>query len=532
MRALDELRRAGNSLFVVEHDLEMMRRADWLVDVGPDAGERGGRVLYSGPPAGLREVAASHTARYLFARAEPPPRPPRAPQGWLELRRHHPQQPARARCPLPARRDDRGDRRLRLGQVEPGQPGAGGAGLPRTSATSRTRPTRRPMPPSRRSPRKPHGRIAGGMERIAPAGARRPEADRPHAALQPRHLHRPLRRRAQAVRGDADGALAPLRRRAGSRSTSPRAAARPARARASSASSCCSCRACTRPAPPATARATTRRRWRCAGSDSNIAEVLRHDGRRRLRPSSPTSRRSLQAAGAAAGDRPRLPAPRPARDRAVRRRSAADQARDRAAAAAARRSLYVLDEPTTGLHPADVDKLMAQLAGAGRCRQHGDRGRARDARGRRLRLGGRHRPRRGERRRADRRRRTAPSIAARGARRRRPRGARPYLAAFATAAACRLRLRGLRRLGASELRPRPWAFGGFRLRRLAPSAACSSDAFARFCFWRRMPRSLSALMLIPVSEEGDSRPVGSDRVGTAGVLRISRVTPAPARVSK
>ena len=39
----------------------MMRRADWLVDVGPDAGQHGGRVLYSGPPEGLAQVKASHT---------------------------------------------------------------------------------------------------------------------------------------------------------------------------------------------------------------------------------------------------------------------------------------------------------------------------------------------------------------------------------------------------------------------------------------------------------------------------------------
>jgi len=86
LRALEQLRRAGNSLFVVEHDLEMMRHADWLVDVGPDAGEHGGRVLYSGPPAGLAGVAGSHTARYLFAGREPRRRAPRPPQGWLELR--------------------------------------------------------------------------------------------------------------------------------------------------------------------------------------------------------------------------------------------------------------------------------------------------------------------------------------------------------------------------------------------------------------------------------------------------------------
>ncbi|MBB1601757.1 excinuclease ABC subunit UvrA [Variovorax sp. UMC13] len=86
LSALGDLRRAGNSLFVVEHDLEVMRRADWLVDVGPDAGEQGGQVLYSGPPAGLREVAASHTARYLFGDGHAVARrPARAPSGWLRL---------------------------------------------------------------------------------------------------------------------------------------------------------------------------------------------------------------------------------------------------------------------------------------------------------------------------------------------------------------------------------------------------------------------------------------------------------------
>ena len=84
--ALAQLKAQGNSLFVVEHDLEVMRRADWLVDVGPDAGERGGEVLYSGPPDGLRDVAASRTACYLFADATPPARPAREPTRWLELR--------------------------------------------------------------------------------------------------------------------------------------------------------------------------------------------------------------------------------------------------------------------------------------------------------------------------------------------------------------------------------------------------------------------------------------------------------------
>ncbi|WP_087694704.1 excinuclease ABC subunit UvrA [Pseudomonas sp. PE-S1G-1] len=83
--ALDRLKAAGNSLFVVEHDLETMRRADWLIDVGPAAGEHGGQVLYSGPPAGLAQVEASQTREYLFAEKPPVSQPPRQPTGWLSL---------------------------------------------------------------------------------------------------------------------------------------------------------------------------------------------------------------------------------------------------------------------------------------------------------------------------------------------------------------------------------------------------------------------------------------------------------------
>ena len=86
LSALDQLRRSGNSLFVVEHDLELMRRADWLVDVGPEAGEQGGHIVYSGPPDGLKDVQASHTGRYLFAPVQTAQRAPRQPSGWLELR--------------------------------------------------------------------------------------------------------------------------------------------------------------------------------------------------------------------------------------------------------------------------------------------------------------------------------------------------------------------------------------------------------------------------------------------------------------
>ncbi|VVO90206.1 UvrABC system protein A [Pseudomonas fluorescens] len=83
--ALQRLKADGNTLFVVEHDVETMRRADWLIDVGPAAGEKGGRVLYSGPPAGLADVADSQTRAYLFAENQRPERAARKPSGWLKL---------------------------------------------------------------------------------------------------------------------------------------------------------------------------------------------------------------------------------------------------------------------------------------------------------------------------------------------------------------------------------------------------------------------------------------------------------------
>jgi excinuclease ABC subunit A len=80
---LERLRASGNTVFVVEHHLDVVRRADWLVDVGPGAGEHGGRVLHSGPPARLAEVAESATRRYLFDRAPLPERTVREPAGSL-----------------------------------------------------------------------------------------------------------------------------------------------------------------------------------------------------------------------------------------------------------------------------------------------------------------------------------------------------------------------------------------------------------------------------------------------------------------
>ncbi|HYQ44664.1 MAG TPA: excinuclease ABC subunit UvrA [Polyangiaceae bacterium] len=85
LRALDGLKAAGNSLFVVEHEIEVIRHADWIIDVGPGAGEQGGEILFSGPLSGLKACQRSITRRYLFEDSAIAPRALRVPTGTLKL---------------------------------------------------------------------------------------------------------------------------------------------------------------------------------------------------------------------------------------------------------------------------------------------------------------------------------------------------------------------------------------------------------------------------------------------------------------
>lgn len=85
--ALRRLGDEGNTIFVVEHSAPVIRAADWIVDLGPGAGRYGGRVLYNGPADGIAEVAESVTARYLGPVPPLPPSPPapRALTEWIGL---------------------------------------------------------------------------------------------------------------------------------------------------------------------------------------------------------------------------------------------------------------------------------------------------------------------------------------------------------------------------------------------------------------------------------------------------------------
>lgn len=85
LRALNKLKASGNSLFVVEHEMDVVRAADWIVDVGPAAGEKGGEVLYSGPLDGLQKIKVSKTREFLSTINHKLQTTNRQPTGWLRL---------------------------------------------------------------------------------------------------------------------------------------------------------------------------------------------------------------------------------------------------------------------------------------------------------------------------------------------------------------------------------------------------------------------------------------------------------------
>ena len=70
IETLKKLRDLGNTLLVVEHDEDTIRSSDWIVDIGPQAGEHGGEVLYSGPVAGIADCKRSLTGQYLSGKKQ------------------------------------------------------------------------------------------------------------------------------------------------------------------------------------------------------------------------------------------------------------------------------------------------------------------------------------------------------------------------------------------------------------------------------------------------------------------------------
>ena len=65
LRVLHRLVDAGNSIVVIEHNLDMIKNADWLIDLGPGAGDAGGRVIAQGTPETVMKTKGSYTGQYL-----------------------------------------------------------------------------------------------------------------------------------------------------------------------------------------------------------------------------------------------------------------------------------------------------------------------------------------------------------------------------------------------------------------------------------------------------------------------------------
>ena len=123
IETLHHLRDLGNTLIVVEHDQETIERADWVVDIGPGAGEHGGEVIYSGPAKRLIEAPRSvtgdtsrpteHRSAGRAAQAACHEAPSRGGGKGEQSEEHHRR--------FPPWRDDCGHRRLRLRQIDPGE---------------------------------------------------------------------------------------------------------------------------------------------------------------------------------------------------------------------------------------------------------------------------------------------------------------------------------------------------------------------------------------------------------------------------
>ncbi len=65
LTVLHRLRDHGNTVVVIEHNLDVIKTADWIIDLGPEGGAGGGRVVAEGPPELIAKTPASHTGKYL-----------------------------------------------------------------------------------------------------------------------------------------------------------------------------------------------------------------------------------------------------------------------------------------------------------------------------------------------------------------------------------------------------------------------------------------------------------------------------------
>jgi len=71
LEVLFKLRETGNTLLIIEHNLDVIKTADWIIDLGPEGGSGGGKIVAEGPPEKLIQCRQSYTGQYLKSVLKP-----------------------------------------------------------------------------------------------------------------------------------------------------------------------------------------------------------------------------------------------------------------------------------------------------------------------------------------------------------------------------------------------------------------------------------------------------------------------------